>query len=68
VRSALRSAGEPVGVNVGGLCTGGLLVTHADPLGKHPEPAVVVEPVLTAWARFASTVIAATSSPYTRGR
>ena len=68
-RSALRSSGEPVGVNVGGRCTGeGLGVTHADPLGQHPEPALVITPVLSKWARYTSIYAAPSGNPLTRRR
>jgi subtilisin family serine protease len=73
VRSALRAAGEPRDVNVGGLCVGGLGVTHVDPLDRHPEPELLVVPVTTTvspWTRVgtfsSSGSTSSTGSPWTR--
>jgi subtilisin len=68
VRSALRSSGEPVNVNVGGLCTGGLFVTHADLVGIHPEPMIKITSTTAPWVRFASSAETSAAGPYQRGR
>jgi subtilisin family serine protease len=60
IRTALRAAAEPKGVNVGGLCVGGLGVSHADPSNRHPEPELRIVQDMPRWARLGPSIVAST--------
>ena len=60
VRTALRTGAEPRGVNLGGLCVGGLGVNHADPSNRHPEPELRIVQDLPRWARLGPSIVAST--------